>query len=142
VASIALFVTPSLLSAASKSMYATMAGIALSLTVIGLSFGAVILTGDVWGTVPIAIAGITYGVNLHLVTTILPTFLGLGGLYKNLNYGKIGATIVGLISGAWVALITAAHTNLDLVFMMLANGAFVLAAMIIIVKILYSRQSV
>ena len=141
VASIALFVTPSLLSAASKSMNATMGGIALSLTVIGLSFGAVILTGDVWGTVPIAIAGITYGVNLHLVTTILPTFLGLGGLYKNLNYGKIGATIGGLISGAWVALITTAHTNLDQAFMMLAIGAFVLAAMIMGVKILHFRQS-
>ena len=100
------------------------------------------MTGDVWGTVPIAIAGITYGVNLHLVTTILPTFLGLGGLNKNLNYGKIGATIGGLISGAWVVLITAAHTNLDLAFMMLAIGAFVLAAMIMSVKILYSRQSV
>lgn len=45
-------------------------------------------------------------------------------------------------TGAWVALITAAHANLDLAFMMLAIGAFVLAAMIMSVKILYSRQSV
>lgn len=92
-----------------------------------------------WLMVPIIFAGLTYGVNLHFVTTILPSHLGLDGIYKNLNYGKIGATMGGLLSGLWVSQIAVNDRYIEFGFYILAIGSAFLVLLPLCARAIFAR---
>lgn len=47
-------------------------------------------------------SGFLYAVNLHLVTTQLPSLLEIDHIYSSLNYGRISGGMGSAVSGLWV----------------------------------------
>ena len=125
--SLLLIVKPKILSALMDNTPAVLAGIIASLLMLSASFGLSFFLDGMAKIVPILGAGLTYGINLHLVTTILPSFLNIDKIYKDLNYGKIGATCGALISGIWVASLSTTNAGFENGFIALSLGSLGLA---------------
>lgn len=139
--SVILIYRPTVLSAPLNNIMSVLSAISISLFLISLNFALAGVLSGLTVMVPIFFAGAIYGVNLHFVTTVLPSFLSLNGIYRNLNFGKIGATVGALISGLWVAQISIDKTYIELGFYILAIGAAFLVLIPLSARLFFNKHS-
>lgn len=113
--------------------------IIISLLLLSIAFFTAILIDGWLPVLPLLIAGLIYGANLHFVTTILPTYLNMHHIYEDLNLGKIGATIGALISAIWVGHFSVTSNLIDKAFLVISAASLCLACALTICLILLAR---
>lgn len=87
----------------------------------------------------ILLFGIIYGINLHLVTTMLPSFLHIENIFKNMNYGRVAASLGFMFSGLYVGYFSSSHFDIINFYYIMSFGSFVISLFIILSKFYLKR---
>ena len=136
--SLLLVLRPSYIERVSKSIATNLASISITLLLIGLSYIYINKFSFSISLLLLLFSGVMYSINLHLVTTQLPSFFKLQSIYSNINLGLIFGGLGGVISGIWVGRL--ASSEGDVLNLLSVMGTLsVLLALLIIALLLIAR---